>query len=519
MDESNTSTVVVGLDGAHFELLDPWIAEGNTPNIESIIESGISGDLESVIPPVTSPNWKAYATSKNPGKLGLFWWENIDVKNQSVYYPDKRKHAHTEYWELLARDEAVGVIGVPTTYPPKSCGEFLIAGAPDGKNTGYTHPESLESELEDRYDYKVVPKNRISEQRDAAAQEILDLIDLRFQVARDLFEEYDLSFLQVTTFYINTLQHYFWDGKYTRQAWECIDSHVGEFLDQDVNVVLMSDHGSTRIEHSFHINPWLESEDYLSTDPGISETLHRFGLTTDRLGPILSRLGLRNLVADHLPDSILRRIPNDSGEVSKSGKAAAIDWENTRVVASGQGPVYVTLDPESEAYESLRTELIGKLQNIQTPNGTEIADDVFRSEDIYSGPYMDAAPAILIDQRAGIHIPGDIGRNEIFSRPSEDDWLGENKRMGLFAATGPDFASGTVTDLSILDLAPTILHLFGCAIPSDMDGEVRRDIFDDESWAHENEIKRTTGDNLDIEGSVIEHDDEVSERLKDLGYL
>ena len=109
-------TVVVGLDGGHFELIQPWIDDGKLPNIERAIETGVSTDLDSVLPPVTSPNWKSYATGKNPGELGIFWWENIDVENERVYYPTERKNAHAEFWELIGEKESAGiVVGTPTT--------------------------------------------------------------------------------------------------------------------------------------------------------------------------------------------------------------------------------------------------------------------------------------------------------------------------------------------------------------------------------------------------------------------
>jgi len=519
MGQTDNRTVVIGLDGAHFELLQPWISNDSLPNIKHILQSGISGDLKSVIPPVTSPNWKAYSTGKNPGKLGIFWWENINVKDRSVYYPNERKHGHTEYWDILAKEESVGVLGVPTTYPPRPVGEFQIAGAPDGKNDGFAYPEELESELKDTYDYRVVADNKLSEHPDQAARELIDLIDMRFRVARDLFDEYDLSFLQVTTFYINTLQHYFWNGEYTREAWECIDSHIGEFLDRDLNVILMSDHGSTRIKHNFHINPWLQSNGYMSVDMGLSDLLHKLGVTSERLGAAVSRFGLRNAAVNLFPSSILRRIPSESGEVSKSGKAAVIDWDNSRVIASGQGPVYVLSERIDQEYESLRTELIEALKGVQTPDGVPVADGVYRSEEVYSGPYMDEAPGILIDQRDGIHISGDVGRGETFSKPASDGWLGENKRHGLFVASGPDFGTGSVEGLSILDLAPTILHLFSCSVPEDMDGDVCRDVFAKGSSPRKRTVEETSGDSNLVEGQKDPRDEAVTERLEDLGYL
>lgn len=44
--------VVVGLDGASLELLSPWIEEGLMPNLAGLIARGVSGGLESVIPPL-----------------------------------------------------------------------------------------------------------------------------------------------------------------------------------------------------------------------------------------------------------------------------------------------------------------------------------------------------------------------------------------------------------------------------------------------------------------------------------
>ncbi|WP_050050199.1 alkaline phosphatase family protein [Halostagnicola sp. A56] len=186
-------TVVLGLDGAHFELIQPWIDDGKLPNIQMAIESGVSSDLHSVLPPVTSPNWKAYATGKNPGKLGIFWWENVDVENERVHYPTDRKNAHTEYWELIGESKPVGVLGVPTTHPPRPVNGFLVSGAPDSPDTGYTHPQSLEDKLEADYDYSVTKRNRLSVNRDEAIEEILDLIDSRFTVGKDLAEEHGVS--------------------------------------------------------------------------------------------------------------------------------------------------------------------------------------------------------------------------------------------------------------------------------------------------------------------------------------
>jgi predicted AlkP superfamily phosphohydrolase/phosphomutase len=480
MDEQ-PRTVVFGLDGAHFELIEPWVEAGDLPNLKRAMEAGVTADLESVLPPVTSPNWKSYLTGKNPGQFGIYWWENVDTEKRDIFYPSQRKNRETEYWEVLAESDRTGVMGVPTTYPPKQAGEFVLSGAPDGQNEGFAHPEPLEDRLLDEYDYRVTVKNELRATPDAAAEEILDVIDTRFEVAKDLFEERDLDFLQVTTFYINSLHHYFWDHEYTKRGWEIIDSHLGGFLDEGHDIVLMSDHGSTEIQTVFHINSWLEAEGYLHLDADAAQLVHRFGINRDRILRVLSPLGLQGLAKRFAPQSILDLVPDEQGELPRESKKSNIDWEATDVVASGQGPIYLTAERGTAEYDRVRDRLLDELEALTGPDGEDIVVKAHRGEDVYAGQYADEAPDIVVDQARGIHIQGSIGRDQVFSEPSADGWKGENKREGLFVATGPSFDEGTVDTLSILDLAPTLLHLRGQAIPEDMDGEVRRDVFGPES--------------------------------------
>lgn len=494
-------TVVIGLDGAHFELIQPWIDEGKLPNIAHAMEQGVSSDLESVLPPVTSPNWKAYTTGKNPGKLGIFWWENIDVKDEQVYYPSARKNTNTEFWEILGASEPVGVLGIPTTYPPKTVDGFVVSGAPDSDDSGYTRPPSIEEELKEEFDYKVTKRNRLSVDRDAAIEEILELIDSRFKAGKALADRYNVDFLQITTFYLNSLHHFLWDDDATLRGWQIADSHLEEFLNNDTNVVLMSDHGSTEIKTVFNVNTWLKNQGYLNVDNSIAKYLSQVGITTDRLIRLAYLLRIPGLAEKFTPDRLLRLIPNKTGEIRRESKTDAVDWQHSMALASGQGPIYLTIDSEKRLYNRVRSEIIDKLERVKDQDGRPIANNVYRGEEIYNGHYMDEAPDIVIDQTNGIHIAGGIGRDEVFTNPIDDGWRAENKRNGLFVAFGPDFGENFQEDLSILDLAPLFLHLHDCSIPIDMDGKVPNSVFADGSAPAERKVRisRYTNDSAEIE--------------------
>lgn len=518
-------TVVVGLDGASFHLLDRWIDAGELPTIEQIVTSGVRADLESVLPPITSPNWKAYSTGKNPGKLGIFWWRNIDVENEGTYVPSDRYNDHTEFWEIIGEDdEPVGVVGQPLTSPPKPVNGFVVPGGPEGR-TGelVTHPRSLEADVRDRFGYSLSLEYSLREETEEAYEEVHDAIDTKFTTAKHLMDEYDASFLQVTTFHINQLHHHIWDHEKTLEGWKLIDDHLESFLDGRTNLVLMSDHGMAEIESVFRINHWLERHGYLAYDTGTTDTLYSLGINTGRLQQLLKRIDrhvpavdLSRLAADLVPQRVLDHLPNDRGELGAT-KFSRLDWEDSVAIASAQGPVYLTVDRDDPEYEPLRQTLVDELSDITDPNGRPVADAVHRSEDIYSGPHLDEAPDIVIEQAEGTYIVEGIGNRDVFAE-DDDTWQGVNARSGLFAATGPSFTSESLPPLSILDLAPTLLHLHDCEIPADMDGTPRLDLFEEGSRPAERDPSYGPAREPDQEGPDVESGT-TREQLEDLGYI
>jgi len=75
-------TIVIGLDGANWPMIQPWIDEGILPHLRTLQETGCWGKCTSCLPVITCPNWKCYSTGKNPGKLGVYRWDRIDTQNR-----------------------------------------------------------------------------------------------------------------------------------------------------------------------------------------------------------------------------------------------------------------------------------------------------------------------------------------------------------------------------------------------------------------------------------------------------
>jgi hypothetical protein len=87
--------------------------------------------------------------------------------------------------------------------------------------------------------------------------------------------------------------------------------------------------------------------------------------------------------------------------------------------------------------------------------------------------------------------------------------------MGLVMLAGPGIQVGHIEGTHLWDLAPTILHLCGVGIPTDMDGRVLTQAF--EAIGQFTYQESLTVDNAG--GIDDEHDETVRARLEGLGYL
>lgn len=477
-------TIVIGLDGANWDFLKHWIEKEELPNLKYLRDNGSWANSVSQLPTVTCPNWKCYSTGKNPGKFGVFWWEQVDREKKKLVNRCKSYLFDSfEIFDYIGNSGLkVGVINMPTTYPPKKVNGFMISGHPVVEEKDYTYPKSLEKKLKEKYNYRVNPKNQTdtAENVRKTAEEINSLIDLRFKVGMDFIK--DVDFLQITVFYINILQHFLFDEDSTLKGWKIIDKNIGDFIDNEYNIILLSDHGIHRVYRTFYKNTWLEREGYLRLKKSYSDRAIKLqrdlGLTRERLSWLTHKLKIKVFLKRYLPKETYESIPSQDGSLfSESGiPEHKIDWENSKALATGQGSIYLLLKRDDEEYKKVREEIIKKLEGLRTDNNLKVAEKVYRSEEVYHGKYLDQAPDIIYEQGRGVYSVGGVGRKNYFAEPTK--WKAENLRQGIFLAYGPSIRNlGRINDISILDIAPTILHLMNVPIPRDMDGRVIEEIF------------------------------------------
>ena len=520
-------TIVLGLDGANWLLLEPWLEAGDLPNLAALREEASWGPLTRQFPPVTSPNWRCYATGRNPAKLGVFWWEIVDREQHTIRHPTAHDFHTRPLWDELAdAGQCVAVLNFPSGYPPASIknGRFT-AGGPGAKDTGFAFPPAWEHELREKYNYRVHPTDvlRGASHADARLDEILSIMQSRFDVAFDLLDD-GVDFLHITIFYINTLHHFWYRGQPTRAGWQLIDRNLGRLHQvatrDGYNLLLMSDHGCAPIDTAFLINEWLIQEGYLMANlPTMARRLARWGLNQNRAINLVRRSGIAPLLRRLIPARLKRALPDESGTFGKEAKGEYIDWEHSLAVASGHGLIYLMLSPDHPNYEPLRDEIGTKLSALRSPiTEKPIVTRVLKREEVYDGPFLNRAPDLILEQGPGVRISGRIGYPDVFRTPER--WVAENVPEGLFLAWGPDFDSqGYVESIRILDLAPTILHVMDVPIPDDVDGRVLSELLAPDSEAARRPVTFRPAETQTDAAYTAKDEAEIATRLTSLGYL
>jgi predicted AlkP superfamily phosphohydrolase/phosphomutase len=506
-----TQVLSIGLDGAAWHKLDRLMAAGDLPNLAALVEEGARAPLRSVDPPVTCPAWRCSTSGKNPGKLGVDWWLNLDRASGELTSPDARSFATADVWDYLAAEgKRSAVVNVPMTYPPEPVDGLMVSGfgAPFGVDLdrSITHPPDVQERLAAEYDWDIGVDDVTTAE---GLERAYDLIDSRFELLGDLLEA-DYDYLHLTVFYINVLQHKYGDGPETREAWRRIDEHLGRLDDENVLTILYSDHGHDTVDRTFVVNRYLIENGYLSFDTGLSDSasggayslLKRLSLSPRRMAKLAKAV---------LPASVYDDLVTSGYPVPTSELSARVDWEHTTALAVSQGPVYLNREALGDRYESFRDDLAAELSAL-TVDGEPVLDDVSPAEEVYTGEYVDDAPDLVLVAADGWEIYGGVTPSVFETQVTS--WTSGNHPRGMLLLHGDEVEPGTLAERSLLDVMPTVLRYLDCPVPDDVDGEAVTDAFADGLGR-----RRTRPPLQPDPAGDADDSDELKRRLEDLGYL
>ena len=515
------------------------------------MESGAYSDLRSTVPPVTASAWSSFMTGKNPGAHGLFDFMqrrdgSYDLAPVSVMDRDGKA-----VWDLMAgHDKKVIVMNVPVTWPPQPVNGLLITGMLTPRNAeNYTYPKELADELKSAIgDYIVYSDEVYSKGRgEIFLQALKHSIDQRVKAAEYLVQKYPWDFFALVFPETDTVSHGLWSS-YDKSHHEHDPAEAAKFKDgileiyeyidgllarlisniqHPTSILLMSDHGHGPVRNFLYVNNYLAQRGYLKFKPNIASQAKRIafqlGLTPRFVYNILLKLGLGKL------RRTLDKRRGGRGLLKRFFLSFAdVDWSRTRAYSIGYiGEVHINLkgrEPQGivepgDDYERTRDQVIADLRALKLPDGNPLIEYIWKKEEIYRGAHMAEAPDILFLPRNLETIAfGDFefGSNKII-QPSFG--VSSSHRMnGIFVASGEGVKNaGQFSGAQLIDLAPTILHLMGLPVPTDMDGRVLTEAMADTRAVQYGGTSEGSATNQ--EGYSEEEEKEVIERLADLGYI
>lgn len=554
--------LVIGLDGATFNLIRPWIREGRLPNLAKLLENGVSGELESTIPPVTFPAWMSFATGKNPGKLGIYDLTKRRKSSYIVQLANPGSLREKLLWNIL-NDYVIrtGIVNVPGTFPPREVDGFMITGMfTPSERENFCYPTGLKTKLNlgvGKYELDVDHWKYFDEGR--FLKDINRVTAKREKVAEYLIKAFDVQFFMIVFTSPDRIQHVMWkymDANHPQHDleraqqysnaikayWQKLDRIVGKLIwafGDEGTVLVLSDHGFGPRTKTFYVNEWLRQIGFLKLRDKVEKSLLAglgriitklyYSLGKTRVYHSLAHLVFRLLGRNLVYDLVFKY-------VSFEEMIGRIDWTQTKAFSLPHtahfGQIYINLkgrDPQGcvqpSDYEKVRNEIIDKLGRLEDPlSGEKLRTDIYKPEEIYSGLYVNEAPDIIFTvNNSECEVDVRFGHASLFLQGSFDlRHTGTHKKEGIFIASGPDIKKGTeITGAKIIDITPTILHLFGIPIPRDMDGRVLREIFKENSDPAARKV-RFSGlmETKEKEIFTMPEEDErkIRQRLRRLGY-
>lgn len=550
----------IGLDGATFDLLDPFISKGLMPNLKRLMEEGVRGLLETSIPPITPTAWVSWMTGKNPGKHGVF--EFLLRRKGSGSLPDMPVSARARdglpFWDVLAAQGKRAIVtNVPCTYPPVIANGVMVSDflTPRGRRD-FAYPPALLQEVESKfgpyelYITEVYSKGKVNRILDQLFVEL----EYKTKVNRYLMQNYGWDVFVTHYWGTDRFQHELWhlvdeshpffDRKEHEENidriyeyWAAVDKTIGELLseaDEDTTVYLGSDHGFGPITKFLCFNVWLIQEGLLvlKRDPFrlLKRALFRLGLTPDLAYRSAMKMGLAHL---RLSVGVTNR-----SKLMKLGNLLMlsledVDWSRTVAFSKGNyGQIFINLKGRETtgivepgaAYEREVEEIVGKLRGLKDDDGNPLIGPVWRREDLYSGPHIDESPDIQFLPRDMSNKPLgtlDLTSNKFITPVYGNS--GDHRMHGILIGHGPEIRKGAHVDgARIIDYAPTIIHSFGADVPSDMDGRVLEQMFTEEYMARNPiSISDPVSGEQKADGGAMtdEESEEIRERLRGWGYL
>ncbi|MBD3262080.1 MAG: hypothetical protein GF334_10525, partial [Candidatus Altiarchaeales archaeon] len=320
--------------------------------------------------------------------------------------------------------------------------------------------------------YIVEGEGYMNTPKDKFLESLYETTDKRVEVSLKLMDEVEWDFFFLVLTGSDRLQHYMWrdmtegEGEYKnaiKDFYIGLDQHLGDLMEkagENTTVFVVSDHGFTNQDKRVHINHFLIKKGYMKLEGGFENMKKMWML---RVSAFLKQTGLSNLII-----KVMRGTGGKPGDVKPP--QIEVDYAESQAFTCGYytGGIYLDNKLDPNTYLKVQSELVEAIKKeLRDPDtGELIAEKVYTKQELYEGDQLSLSPDIIIIPKDGYWITGGISYPSLIEPTTKE--TGRHHIEGIWAVKGGGTKEGETVNAEIIDIAPTILKLFG--LESDMDG-------------------------------------------------
>ena len=371
----NAKTVIIGLDGVPFGMIKDFAETGVMPNTAELISQGIFKKMNSSIPEVSSVAWSSIITGQNPGQHGIFGFTDLAPDSYQLRFPNFYDLKSPPFWDL-ANGRSI-IINVPSTYPVRDMNGVHISGFVSIDIRKSVHPPSLIPKLKE-LDYRLdVDSQKAHKDLGLFMEDVDQTLSARVRTYKYLWDYTDWQVFMFVFTGTDRLMHFLWSAyedenhqyhKDFLEHFRKIDEVIGqvnERISDDDTLILLSDHGFERLDKDIYINRFLMKEGLLTLRQGNEPNLANIDYPT---------------------------------------KAFALDPARIYLNLKEKFPCGTVDQAESEALLSQLENLFRSLEI----DGRKVIRDIYRKEQLYSGPYLENAPDLVLVGAKGFNLKASV---------------------------------------------------------------------------------------------------------------
>lgn len=491
-------SIIFGVDGLTFRILNPLMERGDLPNFRKLREAGCEAILESRYPPLTPVAWTSLSTGLKPARHGVYdFWEYEEQREKGtarVAHIQTKRKGGKAIWNILSEyGKQVLVVNIPSTYPPEAVNGIMLSGyMTPSSDADFTYPLAFKEEL-----YRAVPNYQIDlEHADMFSMKLsgkegplidstLRMTEQRIKLTMYLIKEEPWDFCYVVFVGADRLQHPLWDeimalDPRVIEYYHLLDHGLGLILEQlgpDDTLFVVSDHGFQGARRFFDINEYLYGKGLLKL--ANSEQRDRASHFTD-LKHMLDRFKLLSLARK------TRKALKISGVITEEAVdvyrpvLTDVDWRQTLAYVpsisgfgGGYADIFLTDSLDVERVAKLCTDLKNQ---VDPQTGQPLVEALYTTEVFGTGPYAPPEPHVLLLPNDGITFRMSFGNRRLWDTASKT--RGTHQKDGVLYAYGGGIKHGfKAPNAQVYDLVPTVLHSMGLPLPCAFDGRVLDELF------------------------------------------